>query len=54
MLTSDQPGKKAWVLQLVTSKFKITEDDTERLLEAFVYEMNKDKLQPIFYESEVN
>jgi hypothetical protein len=45
--------KKQWVLDFINSKFKINEDDVERLLEAFVYEMNKDKLQPMFYEAVV-
>jgi hypothetical protein len=43
--------KKQWVLDFINSKFKIKEDDVERLLEAFVYELNKDKLEPIFYEA---
>lgn len=46
--------KKEWVVDLITSKFKISEAGVERLLETFVYELNKDKLQPILYESEVN
>lgn len=52
-----EPGsgamKKQWVLDFINSKFKINEDDAERLMEAFVYEMNKDKLQPILYETEM-
>jgi hypothetical protein len=39
------------VLDFINSKFKIKKDNVERLLEAFVYELNKDKLQPIFYET---
>lgn len=46
--------KKQWVLDFINSKFKIDEDDVERLLEAFVYELNKDKLEPIFYEAELD
>jgi hypothetical protein len=38
------------VLDLITSKFKIDPEDVERLLEAFVYELNKDKLKPVLYE----
>ncbi|QRN86045.1 hypothetical protein JR334_02080 [Clostridia bacterium] len=43
--------KKQWVLDFINSKFKIKEDDVERLLEAFVYEINKDKLEPLIYEA---
>lgn len=43
--------KKQWVLDFINSKFKIDEDDVERLLEAFVYELNKDKMQPLLYEA---
>ena len=40
------------MLDLIMAKFKIDPEDTERLLEAFVYELNKDKLQPLYYEAE--
>lgn len=43
--------KKQWVLDFINSKFKIDQDDVERLLEAFVYELNKDQLQPLLYEA---
>jgi hypothetical protein len=45
--------KKQWVRDLITSQFKVSNEDVERLLEAFVYELNKDKLQPILYEAKI-
>lgn len=42
--------KKKWGLGLITSKCKISADEVEMLLESFLNELNKDKLQPILYE----
>lgn len=47
-------NKKNWVLDYVLTQYKIDRSDAERLLEAFVYEMNKDKIQPGLYEAEIN